>query len=319
MTMELASIRVVRKPWGRTDLRPWSELGHDGVAIGELWFQRSDPMAPEPALLLKLLFADEALSIQVHPDDDFAASIGLPHGKTEAWYVISAEEGARVALGLKRELTRPQLRAAIEDGSIPELIHWQDVAADEAILVPAGTIHAIGAGVVIAEVQQRSDTTFRLFDHGHRREIHIDGAVGAAVPGPAAAQHAPVQSSDARRVMARCDYFVLEQINLEASSHWEIDATSETWILILDGEATLDLEHVGSGEAMFMQSHHARVRAGRNGVRGLLAYVASAPLPNLLVSRNGIPVDVLTERLAALELEGQPKPGSPMRQWGIRS
>lgn len=319
MTMELASIRVVRKPWGRTDLRPWSELGHDGVAIGELWFQRSDPMAPEPALLLKLLFADEALSIQVHPDDHFAASIGLPHGKTEAWYVLSAEEGARVALGLKRELTRPQLRAAIEDGSIPELIHWQDVAADEAILVPAGTIHAIGAGVVIAEVQQRSDTTFRLFDYSRRREIHIDGAVGAAVPGPAAAQHAPVQSSGSRRVMTRCAYFVLEQINLEASSHWEVDATSETWILILEGEAAFDLERVGPGEAMFMQSHRATVRAGQNGALGLITYVASAPLPNLLVSRNGIPMDVMAERFPELGLERQMKPGSQTRQWGIRS
>jgi mannose-6-phosphate isomerase len=319
MTMELASIRVVRKPWGRTDLRPWSELGHDGVAIGELWFQRADPMAPESALLLKLLFADEALSIQVHPDDDFATSIGLPHGKTEAWYVLAAEKGARVALGLKRELTRPQLRAAIEDGSIPELVHWQDVASDEALLVPAGTIHAIGAGVVIAEIQQRSDTTFRLFDHGRRREIHVDGAVGAAVPGPAAAQHVPLQSSEARRVMAQCPYFVLEQINLEAESNWEIEAAGETWVLVLEGEATFDLEHVGPGEAMFMQSHRAMVRAGPNGVRGLMAYVASAPLPNLLVSRNGIPMDVMAERFPELGLARQMKPGALGTPWGTRS
>ena len=319
MTMERASIRVVRKPWGKTDLRPWSELGHDGVAIGELWFQRGDPAAPEPALLLKLLFADEALSIQVHPDDDFATSIGLPHGKTEAWYVLSADAGAKVALGLKRELTRPQLRAAIEDGSIPDLIHWQDVTADEAILVPAGTIHAIGAGVVIAEVQQRSDTTFRLFDYGRQRETHLDGAVGAAFPGPAAAQPVPLQISEARRVMAQCRYFVLEQIELEASSHWEIDTTSEAWILILEGEAAFDLERVGSGEAMFMESARATVRAGLKGARALMAYVASAPLPDLLVSRNGIPMDVMAERFPELGLERQVKFRPPDRPWGTRS
>ena len=118
MTLELASERIVRKPWGKTDLRPWSERGHDGAPIGEVWFQRADAKAPEPKLLLKLLFTDEALSIQVHPDDSFARMIGLPNGKTEAWYILSAEPGAKIALGLKRELTAPQLRAAIGDGSL---------------------------------------------------------------------------------------------------------------------------------------------------------------------------------------------------------
>jgi hypothetical protein len=86
MAIEHACMRVVRKPWGNTDLRPWSEIRHDGGAIGELWFQRPDMNAPDPALLLKLLFTKEPLSIQVHPDDAFAQSIGLGHGKTEAWY-----------------------------------------------------------------------------------------------------------------------------------------------------------------------------------------------------------------------------------------
>jgi mannose-6-phosphate isomerase len=319
MTMELSSIRVVRKPWGKTDLRPWSELGHDGAAVGELWFQRADKLAPEPALLLKLLFTDEPLSVQVHPDNDFARSIGLPHGKTEAWYVLSAAAGAKVALGLKRELTRPQLRAAIEDGSVPELMHWQDVAVGEPILVPAGTIHAIGAGLVLAEIQQRSDATFRLFDHGRQREIHLDSAVGASVAGPAMAQRQAVRLSDARNVLVQSAYFVLEEIDLMPDSHWEIDATSETWVLLLEGEAEFDLAPIVSGEAMFMEGHRATVRTGRRGVRGLMAYVASAPLPNLLISRNGIPLEVMAERFPELGLERQMKPGVPVRPWGIRS
>ena len=123
MAIEHACMRVVRKPWGSTDLRPWSEIRHDGVAIGELWFQRPDMNAPDPALLLKLLFTKEPLSIQVHPDDDFAKSIGLGHGKTEAWYILSATPGAKIAVGLKRQLTTPQLRASIEDGSISDLFN----------------------------------------------------------------------------------------------------------------------------------------------------------------------------------------------------
>ena len=207
MTLELTSERAVRKPWGKSDLRPWSKLGGDGAPIGELWFQRVDSAAPEPALLLKLLFTDQALSIQVHPDDAFARTMGLPHGKTEAWYVLSADPGAEVSLGLNHPVTPPQLHAAIVDGTIIDLTHRQVVHAGEAIVVSAGTIHAIGAGLVIAEIQQRSNATFRLFDHGRDRELHPDAAVGAAVAGPAPAQAASERLSAARLVVATSPVF----------------------------------------------------------------------------------------------------------------
>lgn len=315
MTMELSSTRVVRKPWGKTDLRPWSELGHDGVAVGELWFQRADRQAPEPELLLKLLFTEEPLSIQVHPDDSFARSIGLPHGKTEAWYVLSAAPESRVALGLKRPLTPPQLRAAIEDGSIPELVVWQNVQPGESLMIPAGTIHAIGAGLVIAEIQQRSDATFRLFDYGRQRELHLDGAVGASTAGPAMTQAPPSRLSEARNVMAQSPYFVLEQIDLAPNSHWEVDALSETWVLILEGEAAFDLMQVASGEAMFLEGHRATVRTGERGAKGLMAYVASSPVASLLQSRNGIPMEVMAERFPELGL-GRSSKGTPTLPWG---
>ena len=186
---------------------PGASSGGDGAPIGELWFQRVDSAAPEPALLLKLLFTDQALSIQVHPDDAFARTMGLPHGKTEAWYVLSAEPGAEVSLGLNHPVTPPQLRAAIVDGTIVDLTHRQVVQAGEAIVVSAGTIHAIGAGLVIAEIQQRSDATFRLFDHGRDRELHPDAAVGAAVAGPAPAQAASERLSAARLVVATSPVF----------------------------------------------------------------------------------------------------------------
>lgn len=314
MTMELSTVTLVRKPWGRTDLRPWSELGHDGTAVGELWFQRADRTAPVPTLLLKLLFTDEPLSIQVHPDDAFAQSIGLAHGKTEAWYVLAAEAGARVALGLKRVMTRPQLRAAIEDGSIAELVRWQDVATDQTILVPAGTIHAIGAGLVIAEIQQRSDATFRLFDHGRQRGLHLDGGVGAAIAGPAAVEAPPVRLSEARNVLAQSRYFILEEIELAPNTHWDVEATSETWLLVLEGEATFDLTRVGAGEALFLQDQRTTMATGDHGAKGLMAYVASSPAPGLLQSRNGIPMEIMAQRFPELGL-GQQFPTLPARTW----
>lgn len=319
MTLELASERVVRKPWGKTDLRPWSELGHDGAAIGEVWFQRADPAAAEPALLLKLLFADEALSIQVHPDDKFAQSIGLPHGKTEAWYVLSAASHSEISLGLKRTLTPPQLRAAIADGSIAELTQQLKVHAGEAFVVPAGTIHAIGAGLVIAEIQQRSEATFRMFDYGRSRELHIDGAVGAANAGPAPAQASPQRLSDARLLVATSPYFVLEQLDLAANSYWEIDADREVWMLLLEGNAKFDLLDVASGEAVFVQGQRARVQAGAGPIKALLAYAASEPVPNLFQSRNGEDQQAMAGRFPEHGKVRELKPPAPLLGRGIRS
>ncbi len=263
MTLEIASERVVRKPWGKSDLRPWSDLGQDGTLIGELWFQRVGPAAPEPELLLKLLFTDQALSIQVHPDDAFARAIGLPHGKTEAWYVLAAAPGAEVALGLNQSLTLPQLRAAIVDGTIVDLMHRQVVRAGESIVVSAGTIHAIGAGLVIAEIQQRSDATFRLFDFGRDRELHPDGAVGAAMPGPAPAQARSKRLSATRLIVATSPYFVLEQIDLAPRSHWEVVADREVWILLVETTATITDTLTGkapvrAAEYMRMSTEHQR-------------------------------------------------------------
>src|SRR6478609_7879319 len=124
MPTEHAAVRVVHKPWGVADLQPWSSIDGSGAAVGELWFERADKDAPTPALLVKLLFTSEPLSIQVHPDDEFARSAGFPNGKTEAWYILEALPGARVALGLKQHLKPEQLRSAIRDGSIAGLVEW---------------------------------------------------------------------------------------------------------------------------------------------------------------------------------------------------
>ena len=282
MVLELAAGRAVHKPWGKSDLRPWSNLGGSGAPVGEVWFQRGDSAAPEPELLLKLLFTDQALSIQVHPDDAFARAIGLPHGKTEAWYVLAAKPGAEVSLGLNQSLSPAELRRAIVDGTIADLVHHQVVHPEDSIVVSAGTIHAIGAGLVIAEVQQSSDATFRLFDFGRNRDLHVDAAVGAAIAGPAAEQANSRRLSAARLVVATSPYFVVEQIDLEPRSHWEIDADREVWVLLLEGDLSFDGMNVVRGEAVFISAQRVEVRAGPDKVRALMAYVASDAVPGLL-------------------------------------
>jgi len=282
VTVELASVRALPKPWGSSNLQPWSKVAARASPIGELWFGRADPSGEEPALLLKLLFTTQPLSIQVHPDDEYARSVGLPHGKTEAWYIVAASLGSEIALGLNRRVGKPELRAAIETGSVTDLVSWQAVRADEAVLVPAGTIHAIGAGLVIAEIQQRSDATFRLFDYERHRQLHVEDAVGAAIASPATERIDPRRLSDARRVMASSRYFVLEQISLPPDSHWELLADTETWLLVLSGEATFDLVRASQGEAIFAEGQSVNVRTEQGGLKGLIAYATAKPVAGLL-------------------------------------
>jgi mannose-6-phosphate isomerase len=287
MAIEHASMRIVRKSWGSTDLRPWSKIHHDGLAIGEIWFQRADIDAPDPALLLKLLFTKEPLSIQVHPDDAFARSIGLENGKTEAWYILSATPDAKVALGLMRQLSAGQLRASIEDGSVSDLVQWRRVQKDDVVFVPAGTIHTIGAGIVLAEIQQRSDATFRLFDHGRQRKLHLDNAVAAANAGPAECQSAPRRLTDARTLLVASPHFVLERIDLSPESNWQIHAENETWLLVLEGHARIDLINAVIGEAIFLEADRTRIKVGAGGLKALLAYLGPEPRPRLLHNLDG--------------------------------
>jgi mannose-6-phosphate isomerase len=272
MTIEQAIAHSLSKPWGVVDPRPWSSAGRDDHAIGEIWYERSGSAAVAPALLLKLLFTNQPLSIQVHPGDAFAHSIGLPNGKTEAWYVLSAASEAKVALGLKRRLTPQEMRHAVDDGSISDLVVWQDVFAGDTVFVPAGTIHAIGAGLVIAEIQQRSDATFRLFDHGRGRELHIDNAIAVADAGPSDIQVAPTRLGDGRMLLASNALFTFEKIDLAPNSVWCLEAQQETWLLVLSGSARTGSFDVAMGDAVFAQSDSVNIRVGAAGLSGLLAY-----------------------------------------------
>jgi mannose-6-phosphate isomerase len=166
------------KIWGTPAIEPW--FVSDGRKIGEVWYQ-DDPPLP---LLVKFIFTSERLSVQVHPDDAYARSQGLERGKTEMWHVLRADPGGQIALGFRHEIDRETMRRAALDGSIVDLMRWIEVKPGESYLVSAGTVHALGAGVVVCEVQQTSDTTYRLYDYGRPRELHITDAMAVSHLGP---------------------------------------------------------------------------------------------------------------------------------------
>lgn len=125
-------------------------------------------------LLLKFLFPDEKLSVQVHPDDEAAQRLGEPWGKTECWYVAHAKPGAQIALGLKPGVTAAQFEQSIHENRAEELLNWINVYQGEMIYVAGGTVHTLGPGAVIVETQQQSDTTYRLYDYGRPRPLHLE-------------------------------------------------------------------------------------------------------------------------------------------------
>lgn len=174
----------VAKPWGRDSLPPPFDAG--GERIGEIWFE---PPAQLPGLLVKYIFTREALSVQVHPSDARAEAMGAGRqGKEECWLVIDAEPGARLGIGFNAPIEAEAIRAAAQDGSIEHLMTWYPVEAGDFFYIPAGTVHAIGAGISLIEVQQNSDITYRLYDYGRPRELHLDEAVAVARGAPFAAQ-----------------------------------------------------------------------------------------------------------------------------------
>ena len=187
--------RQVEKPWGRLTL-PAPFHNDSGEPTGEIWFE--DGRNSSRPFLVKYIFTSERLSVQVHPNDVQAAAKGQPRGKTECWYVLDSEPGAEIGLGLTEEVTAEALRTAAIDGSVMDMLDWRKVAAGDFFYVPAGTVHAIGAGVSLLEFQQNSEITYRLFDYGRPRELHLDEAIEAAslVPlNPANAKSANVAGS----------------------------------------------------------------------------------------------------------------------------
>ena len=175
--------RLVEKVWGR-DALPAPFAAPSGQRIGEIWFEPPGELAQ---ILVKYLFTSEKLSVQVHPGEGDL----LPGeaAKEECWLVLDAEPGAQLAIGFRREHEAGEVAQAALDGSIEDLLEWHDAAPGDIFYLPAGTVHAIGPGLSLVEVQQNSDTTFRLYDYGRPRELHLERAMAVATCAPYAPQH----------------------------------------------------------------------------------------------------------------------------------
>src|SRR5206468_6535686 len=196
--------RYVEEPWGRTELPPMFDPPA-GERIGEVWFTDG----AELPLLAKYIFTSERLSIQVHPDDEQARERGLAQGKSECWYILEAEPGATLGLGLKSVVSAADLRSAALDGAIEQLMDWRSVRAGDFFMVLPGTIHAIGGGISLLEFQQNSDVTYRLYDYGRPRELHLDQAISVARSAPYPASLAQHLSPEEQRTLVDGPRFIL--------------------------------------------------------------------------------------------------------------
>jgi mannose-6-phosphate isomerase len=232
--------RSVEKPWGRRTLWPGFESFETGEPIGEIWFE--DETGADADLLVKYLFTSEKLSIQVHPDDAQARARGYTRGKDEAWLILSAEPGSRIALGPRSPLTPEELRASARDGSIVDRLDWRAVRAGDFIYSPAGTIHAIGAGLTLIEIQQNLDLTYRLYDYGRPRELHLEDGAAVSDLSP----FDPPPAPRAPELLAEGPKFVVERLGAGPAAR-DFSKT-EALLVPVSGEGTIDGERFAAGE-----------------------------------------------------------------------
>ena len=228
----------VEKPWGRHDLWPgFGDVPPGDPAVGEIWFEA--PAGSDPALLIKYLFTSDRLSIQVHPDDAEARARGYARGKDESWVVLAADPHATIAIGTLDTMSKDELRAAALDGTIEDRVDWKAVRPHDFFYTPAGTIHAIGPGLTVIEVQQNVDLTYRLYDYGSGRELHLDDGVAVSNPVPYVATHVPRDAEPGRTILAEGPAFVLERWS-RAGEGTLAPGVKPMWLIPISGGGRVD-------------------------------------------------------------------------------
>jgi mannose-6-phosphate isomerase len=230
------------KVWGATRLEPW--FADRKEKTGEVWFTASERLP----VLVKFLFTSGRLSVQVHPDDDYGRWHENSPGKTEMWHILRAEPGAAIAAGFREPLTRERLRKAIASGEIEKLIQWHPVNAGDTVFIPAGTVHAIGPGLALCEIQQYSDITYRLYDWNRPRELHIEKALEVADLGTHAGPQPPQGAT-----LASCRYFETELLKWDRSLEYQPAGCFQV-LIFLEGSGAIAGEPFGPGEAWAVNS-----------------------------------------------------------------
>jgi mannose-6-phosphate isomerase len=245
----LTTIRV-EKPWGRTVLWPGFD-NPDGKQIGEIWFEAIP--GTDPDLMVKYLFTSEKLSIQVHEDDASAQAAGRERGKDEAWVILAADPDATIALGTVRPVSRDALRNAATDGSIETLVDWKPAHAGDVIYSPARTVHALGAGLTLIEVQQNVDLTYRLYDYGRPRELHLEAGIAVSDPVPFTVTDQRRDLGDGRAILCEGGKFVLERWSWSAERRLTLPIGVPGWLIPVSGGGTIDGAPFVAGECWMVE------------------------------------------------------------------
>lgn len=269
------------KVWGHTELGPW--FPKSGKPIGEVWFTFDDnatelgrtlaELARENGecflglgrsgdfpILTKFLFTSARLSVQVHPGDEYARRYHGCRGKTEMWHVLRAEPAASIAVGFKEKLAPEDVRAAALDGSIEQLLRWVPVKAGDTIFCPAGTVHAIGAGLAICEIQQNSDITYRLYDYGRPRELHVERSLEVADLGPHPGVTQPLSSTEGRDLLVLCEYFATELLLFRESVEYAPERERLHILILIEGEGRIGGRTARQGEVWIVPADAERFR-----------------------------------------------------------
>ena len=216
--------RLVPKVWGCTRLEPLFPDSKE--KIGEVWFEG----VPNLPLLIKFLFTTEPLSVQVHPE-----------GKTEMWHILAAEPGAKIAAGFREPITKQRLRESALSGEIEQLLEWHDARPGDTFFIPAGTVHAIGAGLTLCEIQQWSDVTYRLYDYGRPRELHLDEGARVSKLGPHAARQTAREG-----VLVSCPFFTTEKLRVDGRVSRDAKV-----IILLEGQLEVGGHPAKAGEVWY--------------------------------------------------------------------
>ncbi len=206
-------------------------------------------------ILIKLIDAKDNLSIQVHPNDEYALKVEGEYGKTEMWYIVDCEEDSYLYYGLNREVSKEEFERRIKDNTLLEILNKVDVHKGDVFFIPSGTIHAICSGILICEVQQNSNTTYRVYDYDRRgadgkpRELHIEKAIAVSDMFPA-----PELKKADSNVLASCKYFTVEKV----SGNSEIALSTDCFrsLVILEGNGTVEVSgnsvEVTKGDSIFI-------------------------------------------------------------------
>jgi mannose-6-phosphate isomerase len=249
--------------WGRDSLAPW--YGSTGMdeKVGEAWLtgpqcaiedgalagKTLEQVWPEFPLLVKMLFPNDKLSVQVHPDDEQAQALGLARGKTECWYVLEAEPDATVACGLKKGVEAEDLLVAIAADRAEDVLEMIPVKVGDMVFVDAGTVHAIGPGVTLLEVQQTCDVTYRLYDYGRPRELHLEKGLAVVKTETDAGLIEPQKVDGFTRLIA-AKYFVVDRYELAAGASTTIENPSAGCVIGLAGEGIVGGVELKVGQAV---------------------------------------------------------------------